>query len=61
MLPAPPRHRHHVTPSLLLFFAPCRANKRWDDATVSPVIRQTLLHWAFELTAEEFERMRRQL
>ena len=22
-----------------------RSNKRWDDATVSPVIRQTLLHW----------------
>lgn len=34
-----------------------RSNKRWDDATVSPVIRQTLLHWAFELTEEEFERM----
>ena len=37
---------------------PCRANKRWDDASVSPVIRQTLLHWAFELTEEEFDRMR---
>lgn len=23
----------------------CRANKCWDDASVSPVIRQTLLHW----------------
>lgn len=22
-----------------------RSNKRWDDASVSPVIRQTLLHW----------------
>ena len=38
--------------------SPCRANKRWDDASVSPVIRQTLLHWAFELTEEEFDRMR---
>lgn len=38
-----------------------RSNKRCDDATVSPVIRQTLLHWAFELTQAEFERMRRQL
>lgn len=34
-----------------------RSNKRYDDATVSPVIRQTLLHWAFELTEGEFERM----
>ena len=25
--------------------AKCRSNKRWDDASVSPVIRQTLLHW----------------
>ncbi|KAI7843744.1 hypothetical protein COHA_002642 [Chlorella ohadii] len=37
------------------------ANKRWDDASVSPVIRQTLLHWAFELTEDEFDRMRAQL
>ncbi|PRW44939.1 Cysteine histidine-rich domain [Chlorella sorokiniana] len=36
-------------------------NKRWNDASVSPVIRQTLLHWAFELTEDEFDRMRRQL
>ncbi|KAL4858951.1 Volume-regulated anion channel subunit [Chlorella vulgaris] len=38
-----------------------RSNKRWDDATVSPVIRQTLLHWAFEMTEDEFGRMQRQL
>ncbi|GAB4819510.1 hypothetical protein N2152v2_006556 [Parachlorella kessleri] len=35
-----------------------RSNKRYDDTSVSPVIRQTLLHWAFELTEGEFERMR---
>ena len=26
------------------------SNARWDDAAISPVIRQTLLHWAFEIT-----------
>lgn len=26
-----------------------------DDASVSPVIRQTLLHWAFELTKTDYE------
>jgi hypothetical protein len=26
------------------------SNARWDDASISPVIRQTLLHWAFEIT-----------
>ena len=27
-----------------------KENKSWDDASVSPVVRQTLLHWAYELT-----------
>ena len=35
-----------------------KANKRWDDASVSPVIRQTLLHWAHEITEAEFEAVR---
>jgi hypothetical protein len=26
------------------------ANARWDDATISPVIRQTLLHWCVSIT-----------
>jgi len=26
------------------------SNKRWDDVTVSPVVRQTMLHWAYEIT-----------
>lgn len=37
------------------------ANRCWDDASVSPVIRQTLLHWAFELTEAEFDAMLEQL
>jgi hypothetical protein len=28
---------------------------RFDDATVSPVIRQTLLHWAYELTEVDWK------
>ena len=34
------------------------ANKRFDDGAVSPVIRQTLLHWAHELTEAEFDSIR---
>lgn len=29
------------------------ANAAWDDGTISPVIRQTLLHWAYEVTEQE--------
>ena len=29
------------------------ANKRWDDDTVSPVVRQTMLHWAYEITEQD--------
>lgn len=29
-------------------------NRAWDDASISPVIRQTLLHWAYELTKHDF-------
>ena len=29
------------------------ANKRFDDQTVSPVIRQTMLHWAYEITDQD--------
>ncbi len=36
-------------------------NKHWNDASVSPVIRQSLLHWAYELTEEDFERTRQGL
>jgi len=30
--------------------------KQADDATISPVIRQTLLHWGFELTEEKLRK-----
>jgi len=30
------------------------ASGRYDDASISPVIRQTLLHWAYELTAKDW-------
>ena len=36
-------------------------NKHWNDATVSPVIRQSLLHWAYELTEEDFDRTRQEM
>ena len=31
------------------------ANATSDDGRVSPAIRQTLLHWAYELTQVDFE------
>lgn len=34
---------------------------RADDPTVSPKIRQTLLHWAYELTPKEYAAGKRQL
>lgn len=34
------------------------ARKSFDDASVSPVIRQTLLHWAYELSEDDFQRWR---
>jgi len=30
-------------------------NQRFDDPAVSPVVRQTLLHWAYELTREDYD------
>ena len=31
-----------------------RDGKSYDDQTVSPVVRQTLLHWAYELQEADF-------
>lgn len=31
------------------------AGASYDDPSVSPVVRQTLLHWAYELTAPDFD------
>ena len=28
--------------------------RKFDDYTISPVIRQTLLHWGYELTEKDF-------
>jgi len=32
-----------------------KRGKNYDDPTVSPVIRQVLLHWGYELTKKDFE------
>jgi hypothetical protein len=37
------------------------AGRPYDDASVSPVVRQTLLHWAYELTAEDYDAYARKL
>lgn len=38
-----------------------KANAKWNDNTISPVIRQTLLHWGYEITAEDVENRRKVL
>lgn len=32
-----------------------KKNKRYDDVSVSPVIRQVLLHWGYELTEKDLK------
>lgn len=32
-----------------------KKNKKYDDYTISPVIRQGLLHWAYELTEKDLK------
>lgn len=44
---------HHCL--MLMTLCPCRS---WDDASVSPIVRQSLLHWAYELTEADFKAMR---
>jgi hypothetical protein len=29
------------------------SNRRFDDASISPVVRQTMLHWAIEVTEKD--------
>lgn len=36
-----------------------RASGKYDDVAISPVIRQTLLHWAYELSETDYEAWRR--
>lgn len=43
---------------LNLFNKIIKANAEYDDPSVSPVIRQTLLHWGYEPTKEDFETYR---
>jgi hypothetical protein len=33
-----------------------KKNSEWNDFKVSPAIRQTLQHWAYELTKEDYEK-----
>jgi len=33
-----------------------RDGKAWDDLSVSPVVRQTLLHWAYEISERDFDK-----
>eukprot|EP00976_Prorocentrum_cordatum_P089360 1187687-Prorocentrum_minimum.AAC.2 len=35
------------------------SNRQHNDASVSPVIRQTLLHWGYELTERDFQAFRK--
>ncbi len=32
-----------------------KLGKKWDDFSVSPKIRQTLLHWGYELTKKDYD------
>jgi len=36
-----------------------KKGKRFDDTSVSPVIRQVLLHWGYELTKEDLEKYKK--
>ncbi|TRY80976.1 hypothetical protein TCAL_02966 [Tigriopus californicus] len=38
-----------------------KAGAKFDNPVISPVVRQTLLHWAYELTEEDFIRRKKQL
>ena len=36
-----------------------KKGKKYDDPSVSPVIRQVLLHWGYELTREDFNKYKK--
>lgn len=38
-----------------------RAGKSFDDYSVAPVVRQTLLHWAYELNEKDYNAYARQV
>ena len=33
-----------------------KAGRNWDNYNISPVVRQTLLHWGYELNEEDFNK-----
>ena len=38
-----------------------KKGKKFNDPTVSPVIRQVLLHWGYQLTKSDFEKYKKQI
>ena len=38
-----------------------KKKKRYNDYTVSPVIRQVLLHWGYELTSKDLQKYKNQI
>lgn len=38
-----------------------KAGKPWDDESVSPVVRQTLLHWAYQLTEKDYHQYKKMI
>lgn len=47
------RFRNHLITLIL------KKNANYNDFTVSPKIRQTLLHWGYELTKKDFEKRKK--
>lgn len=56
-----PQHPTHHPYPCATTTAGTYACRRWDDASVSPVLRQTMLHWAYELTEADFNKMRKKM
>jgi len=38
-----------------------KKKKRYNDVSVSPVIRQVLLHWGYELTSKDLDKYKREI
>ena len=37
------------------------SKKKWNDSSVSPKIRQTLLHWCYELTKKDYDSVKKEI
>jgi hypothetical protein len=37
------------------------AGSSYDDPSISPVVRQTLLHWGYELSEKDFSEVQKRL